>query len=153
MIGGVNATAVVLAAIGPAVYVIVSVWVAHDVSPRDALKAVGRIAVLTVGTSLWWLFALTTEGRYGLPLLSFTETVEQVATTSSATEALRGLGYWISYIGEHYFPETSGIGRLPRRHGDARAELRAPARRDRRRVRHAVAAPDVLCRRSSCSAS
>ena len=104
----VNATALVLAMAGPALWIAWAVWGTHDVQWRDAWRAVLRIGVLTAVTSSWWVVALLIEGKYGLPLLKFTETVEQVATTSSATEILRGLGYWVPYLTQHDFPEVSG---------------------------------------------
>ena len=71
-------------------------------------RATLRIALLTALTSLWWVVALVIEGRYGLPLLSYTETIEQVASTSSATEVLRGLGYWVPYLSQRGYAEVSG---------------------------------------------
>src|SRR5207244_6249664 len=62
-----------------------------------ALAATGRIALLTGAVSLWWVAGLWAQGAYGLPILSFTETVETVAKTSLASETLRGLGYWFFY--------------------------------------------------------
>lgn len=104
----VNATALVLALLGPALWIAWSVWGTRDVAWRDAWRAALRIGVLTAVTSLWWVVALLIEGRYGMPLLSFTETIEQVASTSVATEVLRGLGYWVPYLQQHGWPEVSG---------------------------------------------
>ncbi|MET0920670.1 MAG: alpha-(1-_3)-arabinofuranosyltransferase family protein, partial [Acidimicrobiia bacterium] len=94
----VNATALALVLLGPMLWIVWSVWGLREVSVRHALATVGRIAVLGVITSLWWVVALLIEGRYSLPLLSFTETIDQVAATSGATEILRGLGYWVVYV-------------------------------------------------------
>lgn len=104
----VNATALALALLGPAVWVAWSVWGAKQIAPRDALATVGRIAVLGVVTSTWWVVALLIEGRYGMPILSYTETIDQVASTSAATEVLRGLGYWVPYLSQHRYREVSG---------------------------------------------
>jgi hypothetical protein len=104
----VNATALALAMVGPALWIVWVVWGTRDVQWRDAWRAVLRIGVLTAITSSWWIVALLIEGKYGLPLLKFTETIEQVASTSSATEILRGLGYWVPYLTQHDFPEVSG---------------------------------------------
>ena len=50
-----------------------------------------RSGVLTIVTSLWWLDGLAIQGRYGLPVIRYTETYRTVATVSSAPEVLRGL--------------------------------------------------------------
>lgn len=104
----VNATALALALLGPAVWVAWSVWGSKQVAPGAAAGTVGRIAVLGVVTSSWWVVALLIEGRYGLPILSYTETIDQVASTSAATEVLRGLGYWVPYLSQYRYPEVSG---------------------------------------------
>jgi hypothetical protein len=104
----VNATALVLALLGPALWVVWSVWGTRTVTGRDAAKAVGRIGAITAVTSLWWVVALLIEGKFGLPLLNYTETIEQVASTSVATEVLRGLGYWVPYLQQHNYPEVTG---------------------------------------------
>jgi arabinofuranan 3-O-arabinosyltransferase len=108
MLIAVNATSAALIMVGPALWIVNSVLITKEVAARDAWRAVLRIAVLTALTSLWWVVALVIEGRYGLPLLSYTETIEQVALTSSATEVLRGLGYWVPYLSQRGFPEVSG---------------------------------------------
>ena len=61
------------------------------------LGAVGRIGVLTVGCSLWWIAGLWAQGGYGIEILRYTETAETVATASLSLEVLRGLGYWFFY--------------------------------------------------------
>src|SRR5690606_20288306 len=56
-----------------------------------------RVVALLAVTQLWWITGLVTQARSGLPILDFTETVETVASTSTATEVLRGLGNWFFY--------------------------------------------------------
>ena len=53
--------------------------------------------MLTVAASLWWVAGLWAQGRYGLPVVRYTETYEVIADASSATEVIRGLGYWLFY--------------------------------------------------------
>lgn len=96
-IGGVNATALVLVGIAPVLWLVFAVWVTREASGREAIAAALRIGVLTVAVSVWWVVALMVQSRYGLPVLLYGETVDQVATTSTATEVLRGLGYWLFY--------------------------------------------------------
>jgi arabinofuranan 3-O-arabinosyltransferase len=37
------------------------------------------------------------QGRYGLDVLRFSESMQSVSASSSPTEVLRGLGYWFFY--------------------------------------------------------
>ena len=97
LVGGVNATALLFAGIAPVLWFVYAVWVAREVEVRRALAAAGRIGLLTVGVSLWWIAGLWAQGRYGIPILRYTETYETVAKVSNAPELLRGLGYWFFY--------------------------------------------------------
>ncbi|MCU1457358.1 MAG: type protein [Actinomycetia bacterium] len=97
IVGGVNATSLIYAGLGPVLWIFCAVWVNHEVSFRRAAATVGRIGLLTVVTSLWWISGLRTQAGYGLDVLKFTETIETVAKTSLAPETLRGLGYWFFY--------------------------------------------------------
>ncbi|CAN5841513.1 alpha-(1-_3)-arabinofuranosyltransferase [soil metagenome] len=96
-VGSVNATALLLAGLGPFLWVIHATFVVKEVSFRTAASAVGRIGVLTVPVSLWWLAGLAVQGGYGIEILRYTETAEVVAAASLAPEVLRGLGYWYFY--------------------------------------------------------
>ena len=42
------------------------------------LAAIGRIGALTLGVSLWWIAGLWAQGKYGIPILRYTETYETV---------------------------------------------------------------------------
>ncbi len=97
IIGGVNATSLIFAGVGPVLWILCSVWVTREVTFRRALAVTARIGLLTIITSLWWISGLRTQAAYGLDVLRFTETVETVAKTSLAPETLRGLGYWFFY--------------------------------------------------------
>jgi arabinofuranan 3-O-arabinosyltransferase len=97
IVGGVNATALIYAGVGPVLWVICAIWVTREVTFKRALGVTGRIALLTVLSSLWWIAGLRTQAGYGLDVLRFTETVQTVAKTSLAPETLRGLGYWFFY--------------------------------------------------------
>ena len=104
VVGGVNATALVLAGIAPLLWVPFAVWVHRDATFRRALATVARIGLLTVGCSLWWMAGLAVQGEYGIDILRYTETVKTVAGTSLASEVLRGLGYWFFYGGDKVDP-------------------------------------------------
>ena len=95
-IGGVNASALVLVGIGPLL------WIALELCggrarARAALAAAGRIAVLSVGVSAWWIAGLYLQGSRGLPILQLTENVQTVAASSTPGDVLRGLGNWFFY--------------------------------------------------------
>jgi arabinofuranan 3-O-arabinosyltransferase len=97
LVGSLNATALFLALIGPACWLLHELFVTRAVTLRDAWAFTWRTALLVTSTSLWWLAGLVVEGRYGINLLRFTETLESVATTAFPIEFLRGLGYWFFY--------------------------------------------------------
>ncbi len=97
-VGAVNASSLFYVAIGTILWFPYAVWATKELTLRRALGTVARIGVLVCVTQLWWIMALLIGGRYGLPILHTTETVEQVSTTSSAPEILRGLGYWLFYV-------------------------------------------------------
>ena len=103
-VGGINATALILVGIGPLLYLVHGVWIEREATLRQALAVAGRIGVLTLATSLWWIAGLWAEGRFGLPVIRYTETYRTVATVSSAPEVLRGLGYWFFYGGDKLGP-------------------------------------------------
>ena len=106
LVGGVNATSILLVIAGPAVWLFYAVWVSREVTLRQAATASARLTVLCVLVSLWWAAGLWAEGRYGINILRVTETVPTVSRTSSASEVLRGLGYWYFYGWDKVQPWT-----------------------------------------------
>jgi hypothetical protein len=98
--GGVNATALVLAGLGPLLWLPFAVWVHRDATWRQGLTATWRIGALSLLCSLWWMAGLAVQGGYGIDILRYTETVETVSRTSLSSEVLRGLGYWFFYGGD-----------------------------------------------------
>jgi arabinofuranan 3-O-arabinosyltransferase len=96
-VGGINATALLLIGLAPLLWIIHAVWIERSVSVRRAVDTIARIGALTLLTSLWWIAGLWAEGRYGLPVVRYTETYKTVASVSMAPEVLRGLGYWFFY--------------------------------------------------------
>jgi arabinofuranan 3-O-arabinosyltransferase len=97
VIGGVNATALIYAGVGPVLWILYSWLVAREVDARRALGVALRTGAMTLLTSLWWISGLRMQGTYGLDVLKYSETVEAVARTSTPNEVLRGLGYWFFY--------------------------------------------------------
>lgn len=97
VMAGTNASSVIFVLLGPFLLAPFAVWITKETSLKEAFKALLRIAVATAPAQLWWLSGLYTQGKFGLPILQLTETVETVAQTSTAPEVLRGLGYWYFY--------------------------------------------------------
>ncbi len=97
VVGSVNATALVFAGIAPVLWIIYAVTVAREATWSRALKVAGKVGLLTVLASLWWIAGLSVQSGYGLDILKFTETVQTVSLASSASEVMRGLGYWFFY--------------------------------------------------------
>ena len=95
-IGGINASALVLAGIGPLLWLVFELLRDRSAG-RAVAAATARIAVLTVGVSLWWIVGLQLQGAYGLPVLRLTESLSTVADHSSPDDLLRGIGNWLLY--------------------------------------------------------
>jgi len=93
LIGGTNASSLVLVGIAPALWLVVA-SVHREVHPRAALATAGRILLPTIGVSLWWAAGLVSQARYGIPVLDVTENLRQVAAASRPADLLRGLGNW-----------------------------------------------------------
>ena len=95
--GGINATSLLLVLIGPGLWVLHVTFVEKEMRLRATIAPLLRIGVLTLATSLWWIFGLVMQGRYGINVLRYTETYKTVADASTAPEVLRGYGYWFFY--------------------------------------------------------
>ena len=115
VVGSVNATALLYPLIAPALWVPYAVWVQRELTWREAWSVIWRTALLTVLTSLWWAAGLLIEGSYGMGILRFTESVGVVSHTSTATEVLRGLGYWFFYGGDLRGPWNDAVLDFTRR--------------------------------------
>jgi arabinofuranan 3-O-arabinosyltransferase len=102
--GSVNATALLLVGVAPALWLAHAIWVADDATPRTGLKAALRLGVLTVPVSAWWIAGLSVQGTNGIEILRYTETAKVVASVSVSHEVLRGLGYWFFYGGDRLGP-------------------------------------------------
>ena len=95
--GALNGSALLFSLIGPALFIPYAVVVTHEATWRRAWTVVWRIGLLSFLTSLWWFIPLAIEGKYGLNILRFTESIEIVSRTSLPFEVLRGLGNWFFY--------------------------------------------------------
>jgi arabinofuranan 3-O-arabinosyltransferase len=61
-----------------------------------------RAAILALIASLWWIVPVAAHARYGLNFLPFTEAPGSIWDTTSMSEGVRLMGYWISYLGVGY---------------------------------------------------
>ncbi|MEY3681419.1 MAG: hypothetical protein RL547_2032 [Actinomycetota bacterium] len=92
--GGLNATALAMIAPAPLVWLIAE---SRGRPKRSVVSLVVGLGIVAVAVNLWWINGLATQGRYGAPVLSYSETLPSTAATSTSTEVLRGLGYWLFY--------------------------------------------------------
>ena len=92
--GGVNASSLLLVALAPALWVILEL---RSDRRADVMRATGRVVVLAVSVSIWWLVGLRLQGAFGLPVLQLTENVRTVAEASTPGDVLRGMGNWFFY--------------------------------------------------------
>lgn len=58
-----------------------------------------RTVVTTLALSLWWLIPAYIQSGYGTNFLQFTEQPGTIWATTSATESLRLMGFWDTYLG------------------------------------------------------
>jgi arabinofuranan 3-O-arabinosyltransferase len=95
---GVNAAVVAFVLLGPA---LLAVFEAFGGRVRwAAVWSFGwRTAIASLVASLWWIAPVLAQGRYGIDFLRFTEPAGAIWATTSLTESLRLMGYWIAYIG------------------------------------------------------
>ncbi len=96
---GLNATAIVMITPAPLLWLL-DTGLRRTVSWRQIGGFVTRTAMFCLPATAWWIGGLVVQGRYGADVLAFTETVDAVSFTSNGSEVLRGLGYWLNYVGD-----------------------------------------------------
>jgi hypothetical protein len=95
---GVNAAVVAFALLGPLLLALFDAF-AGRIAWRAVWQFGWRTALATFLASLWWIAPVAAQGRYGFDFLRFTEPAGAIWATTSLTESLRLMGYWIAYIG------------------------------------------------------
>ncbi|RLE20011.1 MAG: hypothetical protein DRJ50_11415, partial [Actinobacteria bacterium] len=105
-VGAVNATALAMIIPAPCLWLVHAGW-QRDISWRRALATAGKIALMSTVVSLWWIAMLVTQGRYGADVLAYSESLASVSFTSTSTEVVRGLGYWLFYIRDSFGATTT----------------------------------------------
>jgi arabinofuranan 3-O-arabinosyltransferase len=97
LVAALNGTALLYCLAGPALWLLYSLFVTRESTWSDTWALVWRTSVLTFFTSIWWVASLLIEGKYGLNILRYTESIEVVSVASTPFEILRGLGNWFFY--------------------------------------------------------
>ena len=105
-VGAVNATALAMIIPAPALWLVHAVW-QRSITWRRALATAAKVGVLSIAVSLWWIAMLLIQGKRGADVLAYSESLESVSFTSTSTEVLRGLGYWLFYIRDAFGATTT----------------------------------------------
>jgi arabinofuranan 3-O-arabinosyltransferase len=100
--GGINGAVVGWMLVGPLVLLLYEPLIG-SVRWRQAGGFLVRAGVLGTLASLWWILPLLVHARYGTDFLQFTEQPRSIWATNSATEALRLMAYWTSYVGVGFY--------------------------------------------------
>lgn len=105
--GGTNATSLIYVGIAPIAWVLYVLFVTRESNLTRTLATTSKIGVLSLAVSLWWIAGLRTEAAYGIDVLKYTETVPAIAGPATASEVMRGLGYWYFYGSDRLGPWLS----------------------------------------------
>jgi arabinofuranan 3-O-arabinosyltransferase len=90
LVGGVNASALIFALVGPALFVLYAVVVTRESDWRRLWAAVWRTGLLTLVTSLWWMSGLWVEGGYGLNVPSRSSGASATGCSTAAIPSASG---------------------------------------------------------------
>jgi arabinofuranan 3-O-arabinosyltransferase len=96
--GGVNGAVTAWMLVGPALLLLYELLFT-PIGWRVGRGFLLRAAALTVLTSLWWIVPAYVQSSYGVDFLHFTEQPGTIWGTTSATESLRLMSFWLSYVG------------------------------------------------------
>lgn len=96
--GGVNGAVTVWMLLGPVLLLLYELLIG-SCNWAQARRFLLRTVGLTVLTSLWWLFPAYVQSSYGISFLHFTEQPGTIWGTTSTTESLRLMSFWLSYVG------------------------------------------------------
>jgi arabinofuranan 3-O-arabinosyltransferase len=99
--GGVNAAVAGWVLIGPALLIAYEVGLV-GIPVRDAGRFLLRALPLTALASAWWIVPVLVQVGYGVDFLPFTEPAGAIWTSTSMSESLRLMGFWVTYLGVGY---------------------------------------------------
>ena len=104
--GGVNAAVAGWVLLGPALLVVYEAG-SGAVAWRDAGRFLLRALPLTALASAWWIAPILVQVGYGADFLPFTEPAGAIWTSTSMSESLRLMGFWVTYLGVGYGAQLS----------------------------------------------
>jgi len=104
--GGVNAAVASWVLLGPALLVAYETAFV-GVAWRDAGRFLVRAVPLTALASAWWIAPVLVQIGYGVDFLPFTEPAGAIWTSTSMSESLRLMGFWVAYLGVGYGPDLT----------------------------------------------
>lgn len=105
-VGAVNATALILIVPAPLLCLVHLTW-QRQLTWRRAVAFSSRVVALSFAVSLWWIGMLVVQFRHGAPVLDYTESLTAVSRSSTGSEVLRALGYWLFYYRDPFGPITT----------------------------------------------
>ncbi|NLT06353.1 MAG: DUF3367 domain-containing protein, partial [Solirubrobacterales bacterium] len=106
--GGVNAAVAAWVLLGPALLIAYDGWLG-EVSWRDAGRFLARALPLTALASAWWLAPILVQVGNGVDFLPFTEPAGAIWTSTSMSESLRLMGFWVAYLGVGYGSQLAPV--------------------------------------------
>ena len=96
--GGINGAVTAWMLLGPVLLLFYELAFTR-IGWAQARGFVWRTLLTTVLTSLWWIVPAYVQSSYGIDFLHFTEQPGTIWGTTSATETLRLMSFWLSYVG------------------------------------------------------
>ncbi len=147
--GGVNAAVTAWLLLGPLLLALYERWCGERGVRGVLALRVADGAADRGSASLWWVVPVLVQARHGVDFLRFTEQPGTIWSTTSLSESLRLMGYWLSYLGVGYGGElrplfSGGGAMLFFVAGRARRAAGARARPQRLRLDAALALRAVL---------
>ncbi|HYI80545.1 MAG TPA: alpha-(1-_3)-arabinofuranosyltransferase family protein [Thermoleophilaceae bacterium] len=104
--GGVNAAVAGWVLLGPALLILYEAG-SGAVGWRNVGRFLLRALPLTALASAWWIAPILVQVRYGVDFLPFTEPAGAIWTSTSMSESLRLMGFWVTYLGVGYGTQLS----------------------------------------------
>ena len=109
LVSSINATSIIYVGLAPILWILYATIVEKETNWATALWTALKIGLLSALVSLWWAVGLMVEAGYGVDVLKYTETVVATSGGSSASEIIRGLGYWYFYGSDRLGPWTRSV--------------------------------------------
>jgi len=104
--GGVNAAVAGWVLLGPALLIVYEVGFG-GLASRDAGRFLVRALPLALLAAAWWIAPILVQINYGVDFLPFTEPAGAIWTSTSMSESLRLMGFWVTYLGVGYGAQLS----------------------------------------------